>query len=122
MGEVSLSEAASRLGVSVDTVRRRLRSGQLAGRQSGRRLFVTLPEIPSDEPVPAEPADLLAEVRAERDRLAALVGSLMQQLESESAERKHLLTLLERSLGGREASSRPGRPSAAARRPGPGSS
>jgi excisionase family DNA binding protein len=101
MGEVSLSEAASRLGVSVDTVRRRLRSGQLAGRQSGRRLLVTLPGTSAAGRPRAEPAELLDEIRAERDRLAALVGLLVRQLESESTERRRLLALVERSLKGR---------------------
>jgi excisionase family DNA binding protein len=94
--EVTLSEAASRLGVSVDTVRRRLRSGELAGRQLGRRTLVTVPE--SVSPSRRAGDELLAEVRAERDRLAAQVDALNRQLEAAAAERAELRGLLARAL------------------------
>lgn len=97
MSEVSLSEAASRLGVSVDTIRRRLRTGELPGRQVGRRLLVTIPE--SQAPSRRAGDELLAEVRAERDRLAALVESLNRQLESASVERAELRALLAQAMG-----------------------
>lgn len=79
--EVSLSEAASRLGVSVDTVRRRLKSGELAGRQVGRRTLVSLPDGARRPERRTEDA-LLAEVRADRDRLAAMVDTLLRQLDA----------------------------------------
>ena len=96
--EVPLSEAASRLGVSVDTVRRRLRTGELAGRQVGRRTIVSLPEA---QAVPARRAsdELLAEVRADRDRLVAQVEALNRQLEAASAERAELRAMLAQAMG-----------------------
>lgn len=96
--EVSLSEAAARLGVSVDTVRRRLRTGDLAGRQAGRRTLVSLPE---KAPTPARSTgdELLAEVRAERDRLAAQLEAMIRQLDAASIERTELRALLAKALG-----------------------
>jgi len=82
--EVPLSEAASRLGVSVDTVRRRLRTGGLAGRQVGRRTLVSLPESHA-APQRRASDELLAEIRSERNRLATQVDSLLRQLEAASA-------------------------------------
>ena len=96
MTEVTLSDAASRLGVSVDTVRRRLRSGELAGRQVGRRTLVTVSE--SHAPSRRAGDELLTEVRAERDRLAAQVDALNRQLEAAAVERAELRQLLARAL------------------------
>ena len=95
--EVPLSEAASRLGVSVDTVRRRLRTGELAGRQAGRRTLVSLPEAVA---TPARRAsdELLAEVRMDRDRLALQVQALMGQLEAAAIERAELRGLLSQAM------------------------
>ncbi len=95
--EVSLSEAASRLGVSVDTIRRRLKSGELAGRQVGRKTVVSLPEA-ARRPDRRLDDDLLAEVRAERDRLAGVLASLLKQLELAGAERAELRGLLDQAL------------------------
>jgi len=46
--DVTLEQAAIALGVSVDTVRRRIRLGQLsAHRDAGGRSRVAVPEVPS---------------------------------------------------------------------------
>ncbi len=51
MEEVPIAEAARRLGVSVDTVKRRLRSGQLQGhKQPGRGGFSWLIEMKGASP------------------------------------------------------------------------
>ena len=96
--EVPLAEAASRLGVSVDTVRRRLRTGELAGRQAGRRTLVSLPET-QVKPARAASDELLAEVRAERDRLVAQLEALTRQLEAASIERAQLRAMLAQAIG-----------------------
>ena len=82
----------------MDTVRRRLRTGELAGRQAGRRTLVSLPEA---QATPARRAsdELLAEVRLDRDRLAAQVEALTRQLDAASAERAELRALLAQSMG-----------------------
>ena len=97
MAEVPLSEAAARLGVSVDTIRRRLRSGELAGRQVGRRTLVTLP-AEFREPPPELAGDLVAELRAQRAELLELSRGLMRLLETEAQQRSDLHRLLGRTL------------------------
>lgn len=96
--EVPLSEAAARLGVSVDTVRRRLRTGELAARQAGRRTLVSLPEAAA-APARRTSDELLAEVRAERDRLVIHLDALIRQLDAASAERAELRALLAQAMG-----------------------
>lgn len=95
MPEVPLSEAAARLGVSVDTVRRRLRSGELAGRQVGRRALVSLPEA-APQPGAAAATGALEDVRGERDRLAEVNEALLDLLRRASDERSALLRIVER--------------------------
>jgi len=101
MTELTLSEAASRLGVSVDTSRRRLKSGELAGRQVGRKTMVSLPETVSQERRAASGVgqeELLSELRAERDRLGRLLDTALRQLDEAAAERGELRRLLEAML------------------------
>lgn len=63
----------------------------------GRRLLVTIPE--SQAPSRRAADELLAEVRAERDRLAAQIESLNRQLEAGSVERAELRALLAQAMG-----------------------
>ena len=83
MAWVSIRETAAALGVSPDTVRRRIRAGQLEARKAGGRWQVKVPDAaaaPPPEPV-REPdaaalaqqaADLQAENRMLRGQLATL--------------------------------------------------
>ena len=98
MAWVSIRETAAALGVSPDTVRRRIRAGQLEARKAGGRWQVKVPAAaatpPPEPPEPdaaplREPADLQAEnrmLRASSPRCtprwrreqAGLVGTLEQ--------------------------------------------
>jgi hypothetical protein len=84
----SIAEAARRLRVTRQAVRGRIRRGTLATRTevvgNRQRLLVRLPEpIPEPAPAPAQEAELIAELRAtiadlraERDRLLAVIEGL----------------------------------------------
>ena len=75
--EVTIKEAADRLGVSVDTVRRRLKAGELAGRQephgaSGYRWLVQLPDdTPAEHGPPGEIAEALRAAAAASAAISA---------------------------------------------------
>ena len=94
--EVTIREAADRLGVSVDTVRRRLKAGELEGRQephgaSGYRWLVQLPDdAPAETPAPAPPsADAyeLADARTRIEGLERLIDELAGQRDKLGIER-----------------------------------
>ena len=94
--EVTIREAADRLGVSGDTVRRRLKAGELAGRHephgaSGYRWLVQLPDdAPAETPAPAPPsADAyeLADSRVRIEGLERLIDELAGQRDSLETER-----------------------------------
>jgi predicted ArsR family transcriptional regulator len=94
MALVSLAEAASRLGVSVDTVRRRLQKGELRGQQQARAQgYVWLIEI-EEEPDPGNsPADAehisqisVAACQAEIGRLEGMVAMLQDRVNSQETE------------------------------------
>lgn len=80
---LTLEEASHRLGVSLHTVRRRVRSGSLRGiqepTQSGFRWLVVLDsDAPTDSPEAEQPPDtvltqVLEHVQGERDRLVRQV-------------------------------------------------
>ncbi len=82
---LTIGEAAERLGVSPDTVRRRLKRGELHGEQEetaqGFIWRIVLPEAP-DEPAPeAEPKESI-ELALLRERVAGL-ERLAQELQGE---------------------------------------
>ena len=101
---VSIKEAAERLGVSVDTVRRRLKAGDLEGTQEphGKSGYRWLVHLPDDAPgMPSAEAYEHADTRARIDGLERLIDELaterdawkeQAQRESEaSRELRHLL-------------------------------
>lgn len=89
----TVAEAAARLGVSVDTVRRRVQAGSLEKVQMERGYAVILDQPPS-------PADhLMQQVIAERDRLVEQVAFLQRQLEEAMRREATLLSLVD-SRGG----------------------
>ena len=84
---VDKTEAARRLGVSVDTVERRLRRGELKGQQEQRgkgwRWLIEVPGDVAPAPAPATNGDAPAVAPAENGLVAALqeqVKTLTQQL------------------------------------------
>jgi excisionase family DNA binding protein len=84
----TFAEAAAQLGVSVDTVRRRVQAGSLEKVQMERGYAVILDQPPS----PAD--DLLRQVIGERDRLVDLVAFLQRQLEEATRRESALLQLV----------------------------
>lgn len=92
--DVSIKEAAERLGVSVDTVRRRLKAGELAGTQephgkSGYRWLVQLPDAAqADAPgMPPAEAYALAEARARIEGLERLIDEVTSHRDKLETER-----------------------------------
>lgn len=104
MGEqVTIREAAQRLGVSEDTVRRRLRRGELTGVQQptaqGFTWLVELPEVAPAGPSAPEGAAGVAEAvaAAEVRRLEELVAILREELDARRREVQELHILLQRA-------------------------
>jgi hypothetical protein len=93
MPSVTIRDAATMLGVSPDTIRRRLARGELTGQQvhSGGRAgftwYVDLPDadaapepgalaVPAVVPAASDLQRQLDDLRAERDRLLAIIETL----------------------------------------------
>jgi hypothetical protein len=98
MALVTLAEAAHHLGVSVDTVRRRLQKGELKGQQQARpQGFTWLIDIPEEtEPsssIAGSQADAevnsevsLAACQAEISRLESMVAMLQDRVNAQQEE------------------------------------
>jgi chromosome segregation ATPase len=90
MPEMTLLEAANALGKSTDTIRRRVRLGQLEGRQDERgRLWVTLPDQPQQETL-LDVANLQTDLEA----LRADYDQMLADLETAHTEQGETLTRL----------------------------
>lgn len=81
MAELTIKEAAAALGVSQDTIRRRLKAGEIEGRKeemgSGYRWVVTVPDDLEPEPAGAGGQELeLASARARIEGLERLIEEL----------------------------------------------
>jgi excisionase family DNA binding protein len=99
--ELTIRDAAERLGVSSDTIRRRLKAGELEGRQEpqgkqGYRWIVQLPEDAQDTPtavataapgMPTAEAYELADARARIEGLERLIDEIGSQREKLERER-----------------------------------
>lgn len=116
MAELGLSEAATALGVSADTIRRRIKRGELQSRRTAEgRVLVTMPDDidqadgatarpPVQMPAGPDPAslaaelahvkELLDEVRNHREELSGLVATLQQDRQRDAEERAELRRLL----------------------------
>jgi predicted site-specific integrase-resolvase len=99
MGEISIQEAATRLGVSVETIRRRVHKGVLKSRQVPTpQGFVWMVELPNEEPqreIPAEESEPLHEL------VAVLKAQLEQkdhQLEIQAAAHQEQLEAKDRQI------------------------
>src|SRR2546421_1043160 len=85
----TVAEAAARLGVRVDTVRRRVQSGSLEKVQLERGYAVVLDQPPSPD------EHLLRQLVAERDRLVEQVAFLQRLLEEAGRREAALLKLVD---------------------------
>jgi DNA-binding transcriptional MerR regulator len=96
---LTIAEAAQRLGVSIDTIHRRLRRGQLSGhRQPTPQGFTWLVEIPvgpcnSKDGAPADAPVTAGDVQ----RLEQMVAVLQAQLEVKDKQIEQLHVLLQQA-------------------------
>jgi Winged helix-turn-helix DNA-binding len=99
VARVTIREAAERLGVSQDTVKRRLKRGELQGVQEPRpQGFVWLVELPDEAAAAATPPPSAAEVSAaEVRRLDQMVDLLREQLANRERDIRELHVLLEQA-------------------------
>lgn len=113
MAELHIRQAADQLGVSVDTVRRRIRRGELPARRDSRgRLLVDMANVAADAQ-PMQPTHAYApaadepsthrptDVERQRDQLEGQVralnehvAALTRQLDEAAEERRELRQLL----------------------------
>ncbi len=85
---VTLEEAAARLGVSIRTIRRRIRSRELSATMVDGRRMVSLPEVPdaaSDNPATADAVS--APGRDNSDSVSPVVSHLQARIAELEAER-----------------------------------
>lgn len=102
MERLGIAEAAARLGVSVDTMRRRIRKGEVtAARDNSNRWMI---ELPADTPppfMPGQPAHAaVADTAGVADALRAQVADLVARLDRAETREAELHAAAERQ--GRE--------------------
>jgi predicted ArsR family transcriptional regulator len=109
MGEVSIQEAATRLGVSVETIRRRLHNGVLKARQVPTpQGFVWMVELPNEEPQqethsgePEALHELVAVLKAQLEKkdhqLEIQAAAHQEQLEAKDRQIEQLHVLLQQA-------------------------
>ena len=97
--QVTVNEAAATLGISVDSVRARLRRGTLERKKVGRRVFVLLdPTATSRDQATTsqETSNATSELRELLASKDQEIARLVAMLEGEKAERVQLLEALHR--------------------------
>jgi hypothetical protein len=99
MAEMTMAEAAEALGVSLDTIRRRVRRGIYPVRRDerGRNLVDVhghAGAVPVQTPVQGDTGELLAAERRRSDEMAAQVETLRRQLEAANEGQRELRILL----------------------------
>jgi hypothetical protein len=109
MAEISIQEAATRLGVSVETIRRRIHKGVLKARQVPTpQGFVWMVESPNEEPqreTPAEESEpmheLIAVLKAQLEKkdhqLEIQAAAHQEQLEAKDRQIEQLHVLLQQA-------------------------
>lgn len=100
--EVGVQEAAARLGLSVDSVRRRVKAGRLESRRSpdGRILVILSDETPSTDPLARAAHELAAarqELAAAKQEIATLQTRLVDLAKARAVDRA-LLDAAEREV------------------------
>ncbi len=102
MSRMTLAEAAAHLGVSTDTVRRRLQRGDLSGQKEGAVWLVEIPmpsnasEVAQQEPSsgPAGAEQVPSSCQAEIRRLEELIATLQSQLYTKDHQIGELLIVV----------------------------
>lgn len=101
MADLSIPEAAAALGVHIETVRRRIRRGELLARRNGRGRYVV--SLPDDDTTPAYAAPTQQDDTAQQERTqdtTGVVAELRARVEGLEADKRSLLEALERSQQG----------------------
>jgi hypothetical protein len=94
---LTIAEAAQRLRLSEQTVRRRIRSGELPGVQvSTPQGFIWAVELPDDLPTDHPDSGEVKALRELVDTLRAQIETLNVELESRRREAQEFLFLLQR--------------------------
>lgn len=107
---VPIKEAAERLGVSADTIKRRMKAGELVGHQKPTAQgFVWLVEVPArseeEDREQEPPAGALLELAILRERLAGMERLLEERASRVKELEESLAAEREAAAGEREASS-----------------
>ena len=102
MKEVTISEAADCLGISIDTVRRRISKGELKARKvpspHGEIYMVEMPDTPA--PLPSDPPEQQQENPAEVGTIDAMkktISILQTELDARRREVQELHVLLQQA-------------------------
>jgi excisionase family DNA binding protein len=97
--QTTIGDAARQLGVSPDTIRRRIRQGQLpASKQRTSKGLIWLVDVPDEARGPTAEAGRENELlRDEVGHWRELVATLVQELAARGREVRQLLALLERT-------------------------
>jgi hypothetical protein len=96
--QVTIQEAAFRLGLSEKTVRRRVLNGRLPGSQvSTPQGFAWMVDIPDDLPESGESFDEVATLRELNAALQARIDAQDKQLESKDKQIEQLHVLLQQA-------------------------
>ena len=98
MLELTISQAAQRLGVSMDTIRRRIGNNELKARKvpsSHGEMYIV--ELPDDTPEAPQTKDARPETSPEVETLRKMVAILETELESRRREIQELHVLLQQA-------------------------
>jgi hypothetical protein len=101
MPDLTIPEAAAALGVHLETMRRRIRRGELLARRNGSGRYVV--SLPDEDTTPAYAAPVQADdsVRTqETTDTTPLVAELRSRIEGLETDKRHLQEALERSQQG----------------------
>ena len=110
--ELTIAQAAQRLGVSMDTIRRRISNNELKARKvpsSHGEMYIV--ELPDDTPEAPQSRESKSESSAEVETLRKMVGILETELEARRREVQELHVLLQQAQATASAAANPSRTS-----------
>ena len=88
---MTIKDAAISLGMSRDTVRRKIRKGEITGHRLGNKWMVELPDEPTGSD---DPAEVIASSSDLVDNLQDFIKGLQEQLSSKDRQISELHVLL----------------------------